>query len=286
MSKLKEKGITLLSLIVTVVILLILVGVTIGQITGNKGLFNRVRKTVSQYENTQEQEDACMLELETMLAEERENSKELEEPTANPEDVLLGKSYYDKNKEPQEGAMTNNGAINEIIEPGKTYEIPKGYHNGKGTVTANLADEVKSGALAYYCLCHNFARSTSWTDLTQFTSADLFSTTYTDMAEVKTIDTEYLQQAGSKNQMIMKVLKSADYIICSEFISTVPTYSQLLINGGLKQEGVIVYNGTRNAWRRIFWKGHLNVGDVINFKGRENDAGYSTDMIVMIFVNE
>ena len=40
MRSLKEKGITLIALVVTIIILLILAGVTIGMITGNRGLFD------------------------------------------------------------------------------------------------------------------------------------------------------------------------------------------------------------------------------------------------------
>ena len=147
MSKLKEKGITLLSLIVTVVILLILVGVTIGQITGNKGLFNRVRKTVSQYENTQEQEDAGMVELETMLEEEREKEEEeeLQPTTANPKDVLRGQTYYTGDKIFSTGSMPNNGTINETIEPGKSITLEEGYYKG-GTITAKEVEQ-KTGTL-------------------------------------------------------------------------------------------------------------------------------------------
>ena len=47
---LKEKGITLIVLVVTIIILLILAGVTISQITGNKGLFQRTKQAAEQYE--------------------------------------------------------------------------------------------------------------------------------------------------------------------------------------------------------------------------------------------
>ena len=144
MSKLREKGITLIVLIVTVIILLILVGVTIGQITGNKGLFNRVRKTVSQYENTQEQEDAGMLELETMLAEEREKEEELQSTTANQNDVLLGKTYYTGDKIFSTGTMPNHGG-NNIEVTGEETEIPKGYYDGTGKVITKNRPSIDYG---------------------------------------------------------------------------------------------------------------------------------------------
>ncbi len=42
------------------------------------------------------------------------------------------------------GIMDNNGAVSATIDPGNTYTIPQGYHNGNGTVTANAA-----GTLTY-----------------------------------------------------------------------------------------------------------------------------------------
>ena len=41
----KEKGITLISLVITIIILLILAGVTIATLTGNNGLLTKVGET-------------------------------------------------------------------------------------------------------------------------------------------------------------------------------------------------------------------------------------------------
>ena len=69
MSKLKEKGITLVVLVVTVIILLILAGVTISQIGGNNGLFSRVKKAVGQYKNASLDEESSIKEIEKHLSE-------------------------------------------------------------------------------------------------------------------------------------------------------------------------------------------------------------------------
>ena len=52
----EEKGITLVALIITVVVMLILAGVAISAIVGGEGLFSKVRETVSIYENAQQKE--------------------------------------------------------------------------------------------------------------------------------------------------------------------------------------------------------------------------------------
>ena len=52
----EEKGITLVALIITVVVMLILAGVAISAIVGGEGLFSKVREAVGIYENAQQKE--------------------------------------------------------------------------------------------------------------------------------------------------------------------------------------------------------------------------------------
>lgn len=47
----KEKGITLIALVVTIIILLILAGVTISLAITNGGLFDKTRSAANQYQN-------------------------------------------------------------------------------------------------------------------------------------------------------------------------------------------------------------------------------------------
>lgn len=57
--------------------------------------------------------------------------------TAVANDVVEGKTFYSINpKQKITGGMTANGAVNVTIDPGETYTIPWGYHNGGGKVTA------------------------------------------------------------------------------------------------------------------------------------------------------
>ena len=51
-------------------------------------------------------------------------------------DILSGKtSWVNGNK--LTGTMADNGAVTVSLDAGESYTIPKGYHNGSGTVTAN-----------------------------------------------------------------------------------------------------------------------------------------------------
>ena len=64
------------------------------------------------------------------------SASKLAQATAADTDVLTGKKYYAGGKTIKEGKMPNRGAVSEAIYPGDSYEIPNGYHNGNGRVTA------------------------------------------------------------------------------------------------------------------------------------------------------
>lgn len=51
-----NKAITLISLIITIIVLLILAGVTINMVLGENGLINKAKTSVSKYENAADRE--------------------------------------------------------------------------------------------------------------------------------------------------------------------------------------------------------------------------------------
>ena len=60
--------------------------------------------------------------------------------------VLSGKTFYSNSYTKQNGSMTNHGAVAPTaLNPGGSYTIPAGYHNGSGKVTARaLNNQAKS----------------------------------------------------------------------------------------------------------------------------------------------
>lgn len=56
MKKLREKGITLIALVITIVVLIILATVAIQLSLGNNGIFNRAKTAKEQYQNAQDYE--------------------------------------------------------------------------------------------------------------------------------------------------------------------------------------------------------------------------------------
>ena len=69
--------------------------------------------------------------------------------TATPPDVLESKIFVDSNGEEQIGTMPNNGDLSLSIDTNNEgWVIPKGYHNGNGTVIANITNLNESNVKA------------------------------------------------------------------------------------------------------------------------------------------
>ena len=51
----KQKGITLVALVVTIIVLIILAGVTLNIVLDNDGIINKAKQAVDDYENAQKE---------------------------------------------------------------------------------------------------------------------------------------------------------------------------------------------------------------------------------------
>ena len=74
---LKEQGITLIALVVTIIVLLILAGVTIGVVTNGTGLFEKAKLATDEYNNKAQQEETELAkvanEIDNHIDSNREN---------------------------------------------------------------------------------------------------------------------------------------------------------------------------------------------------------------------
>lgn len=64
------------------------------------------------------------------------SNAKLAQATATEGNVLAGKRFYAADKTLKEGNMPNRGAVDTTINPGSSYAVPAGYHNGEGRVKA------------------------------------------------------------------------------------------------------------------------------------------------------
>ena len=64
------------------------------------------------------------------------SNAKLAQATAAADNVLAGKSFYAVDKTLKKGNMPSRGAVDITINPGSSYAVPAGYHNGEGRVKA------------------------------------------------------------------------------------------------------------------------------------------------------
>lgn len=69
-----QKGITLVALVITIIILLILAGISIASLTGS-GLFDRAKEAKNASENAQNVENTILNDYETKINEELDKLK-------------------------------------------------------------------------------------------------------------------------------------------------------------------------------------------------------------------
>ncbi len=107
------------------------------QIENLQGQVDSLNKTIEQQQSTIDS-------LNTQIAELQ---KKQSTGNATVGDVLNGKTFSNGTQVGLTGNMPNNGAINQTLNAGGSYTIPKGYHNGSGKVTANsLASQTDANA--------------------------------------------------------------------------------------------------------------------------------------------
>ena len=157
-NKTKEEGITLVSLVITIIILIILAGISINVLTGENGIITKAKEAKQNiilageaealqlnqlyYEletggsiggdDESDNKDAIILELQ----KEIEDLKGLLSKTNATEDKIL-KDYIAYSKgQLMIGTMEDNGKLGGNLNCGESYTIPSGYTSG-GTVVAN-----------------------------------------------------------------------------------------------------------------------------------------------------
>lgn len=151
----KQSGITLVALVITVIILLILAGITINLTVGQKGIITRAIQAKENTIQAQKDEEEALNRLWGELengggtsggssgSEDRED-----ESTAKEEHILEGYKAYSGGKL-LIGTMPNREAITEALNAGESYKIPEGYHNGSGVISANsLKSQTPATAVA------------------------------------------------------------------------------------------------------------------------------------------
>lgn len=172
-SKKKNQGVTMISLVVTIVILLILSGITIKFALNDNGVIKQSRLASEKYKNSSIQEQVALNQVAKEMQKTQNNTtsggtssdhggndeelkqqiedlqNEIENLTdqinalqtqqatgnATTSQVLSGATFSTSNGTGLTGTMKNNGAWTSEITKNGNITIPEGYHNGKGYVS-------------------------------------------------------------------------------------------------------------------------------------------------------
>lgn len=158
----KNIGITLVSLTVTIIVLLILAGVTLSTVLGDNGVLNIAKGMAANTEEKNRKSSNRINDLEAKIAKSEQLLA-----TASPEDVISGKTFFSDNEGTlKEGTMTKNEAKSITLNAGSSYTIPRGYHNGEGTITTtSLSIQTSATAIASQIL----SGYTAWVNGTKIT---------------------------------------------------------------------------------------------------------------------
>ena len=145
------KAITLISLIVTIVILIILAGITISLTIGSNGIITKAREARNLYINAQEEEQARLNELAEQLAngETGNGGNKLPENTKDTEagtEVALEPGWdtenvsYIRTKDGSE--VKNTVKVSTVyavsVGEGNTVPVPKGFYYVGGTLSSGV----------------------------------------------------------------------------------------------------------------------------------------------------
>lgn len=141
----KEKGITLIALVITVIILLILAGVTIATLTEENGILSKANLSKEQTEAAQKEEEERLKEYEKLLGLEGAGGNEkLPENTANTEAGTIVKMPSEWSKTTPNKLSGEDGTVAVVgkkqasvyaVSDGKanTVPVPYGFYYVGGT---------------------------------------------------------------------------------------------------------------------------------------------------------
>ena len=143
----KQKGITLIALVITIIVLLILAGVSIASLTGENGILKKAQLTKEITEQKQEEENSILKQYEELLG--IEGNSELPDNTETTEAGTIVKLPNNWLTTVPDEVSTDNGSI--VIPSkkianvyavsdgvGNTVPVPYGFYYVGGTVNSGV----------------------------------------------------------------------------------------------------------------------------------------------------
>ena len=162
----KEKGITLIALVISIIVLLILAGVTIAALSGDNGILTRAKEAKEKTEQAQKEEEKTLSDIENILGVYKFKNLNIED--TNPAEVVPENSTVLED-DANNGIVIKDSNNNEWvwIEVPKTKVFAGLTINITGTLTNQNYTDIKNKLIAYAGVYRNGSvtqNRSDWTD--------------------------------------------------------------------------------------------------------------------------
>ena len=108
----QERGVTLIALVVTIVVLLILAGISINLVLNNNGVISKAKEAKKQYAEAQTNDENQQKEIEDWIEETVTNVKKIE-------GVVIPEGYYYVGGTKAKGIVISDNANDNELDKGK-----------------------------------------------------------------------------------------------------------------------------------------------------------------------
>ena len=207
----REKGITLIALIVTIIVLLILAGVTINLAVNNQGIFNKAKTATRAYKNASENEQTELneidKEIESYLPGVRYKDAKGETQTLTKETPVGTKIGTTANISGKDGVtgVSLDWYLFDVSDDGKTaylvstptYWVPDTTKEVSGAYPPKLVSSSNSNTGAIRQAIQKKESGTSWSSYTYSQSSVTYTPSDTTWNYFKSVNPLWSAQRGS-----------------------------------------------------------------------------------------
>ena len=260
----KNKGITLVALVVTIIIMLILAGVTIGAVIGNNGLFTRTKQAVEKYKESQGKEKNSLIDIESYIDENV--SKEIKDI-----EIKSDISYNDTFSEAQityiikYDGIIKKISINEedVTIPEKTEEkyVVETKTNKNGTYRLELINDKKDYKIneAIVTELVSDLEIHNVDELLAFRDKVNQGGTY-EGKTVKLMEDLSLSNVCGEEKGDWIPIGSEEKPFLGTFEGNNKTISELYANNGKSLQGLFGYIGSKGTVKNLTIEGNMKMG--------------------------
>lgn len=217
---LQERGITLTALVITIIIILILAGVTLGTLTGENGLISKAQTTTEKYQEESLKESQDIEELTSKLADIEKNTGTNGNNTLSNDNVYyktigndkipIPKDFYYVGGTKESGVVISDNPSDEnVYADVENGDVPSGAkYNEDGTVDETNSTLKGNQFVFIPCEAENYKKITSISTSNSNYAFDT-RTNKAELAQIAKYGGFYIgrYEAGTSNIVLKNTLK-------------------------------------------------------------------------------